>query len=92
VSDLGQEATYLMGNEAFVHVTKSARDALIAKAMACSAQNDEGRRRYLDAAKTVDRVVSHLNALVAASKTGKEVDVSTFYEDQARERFKLFRR
>ena len=91
MGDIAQEAKWLMNNEAFKHVVESARSDLIAKAMACSPRNDEGRRRYLDAAKTVDRLVSHLNALILASKTGEEVEPATYYEEEAKKRWAFLR-
>ena len=63
------EARALLNNEAFVAALDAARAQSIAAAMACDVRDDEGRRRYLEAARIVARVAGHLNALVQASKT-----------------------
>lgn len=80
------EAKSLMNNEAFVAATKFVRDWNIAKALACKPRDDEGRRRYLEAARIVDSVVSHINAQIQAAKSGDTVDPSNFYEERARNR------
>lgn len=87
-----REAKAILNNVAFIAAVDSVRADLITKAMNCSPQNDTGRRRYLDAAKTVDRVVSHLNAVVIAAKSGDEVDTSTYYQDEAAKRWGVFQR
>jgi hypothetical protein len=92
MSDLSGEAKALMNNAAFVAAVDAARRQLIAAAMACDPKDDEGRRRYLDAAKTVDRVMAHLAALVAADKTESEPDPATYYQDQARKRWAFLSR
>jgi hypothetical protein len=86
------EARALLNNEAFVAALESARTQVITAAMMCDARDDDGRRRYLDAARIVDRVAGHLNALVQASKTGDGVDPADFYEERAKQRFALFRK
>ena len=92
MSDLTGEAKALMSNTAFVAALDAARRQSIAAAMACDPKDDEGRRRYLDAAKTVDRVAAHLAALVAAGKSGDEPDPATYYQDQARKRWTFLSR
>ena len=92
MSDLSGEAKALMNNAAFVAAMDAARRQTIAAAMACDPKDDEGRRRYLDAAKTVDRVTAHLAALIAAGKTGEEPDPATYYQDQARKRWAFLSR
>ena len=86
------EARGLLNNPAFVAALDAARTQVIWAAMMCAAHDDEGRRRYLDAARTVDKVAGHLNALVQAEKSGAEVEPADFYEERARQRFALFRR
>jgi hypothetical protein len=86
------EARSLLNNEAFVAALESARAQAITAAMMCDARDDDGRRRYLDAARIVDRVAGHLNALVQAAKTGEGVDPADFYEERAKQRFALFRK
>ena len=86
------EARALLNNEAFVGALESARAQVIAAAMMCEARDDEGRRRYLDAARIVDRVGGHLNALVQAAKSGEDVNAADFYEERAKQRFALFRK
>ena len=90
MSDLAAEAKALLNNEAFVAALETARRQAIAAAMGCAVSDDDGRRRYLDAARTVDRLAGHLNALVVSAKSGEEVDPSQFYEDQARRRWSFF--
>jgi len=85
MSDVSGDASYLMNNSAFLEAVKSAQEQCITAAMACQPRDDEGRRRLLDAALTVTKVVSHLNALVIAQKTGDQTNVLDFYETQARE-------
>ncbi|MGE3336040.1 MAG: hypothetical protein AB7I36_20580 [Rhodospirillaceae bacterium] len=87
MSELSGEVKALMNNAAFVAALDGARRQAISAAMACDPKDDEGRRRYLDAARTVDRVAAHLSALVAADKTGAEPDPATYYQDQARKRW-----
>lgn len=88
------EANSLMNNEAFVAALGSARSQAITAAMMCDPKDDEGRRRYLDAARTVDRVAGHLYALIQAAKSGKDADeavkVADFYEERAKSRFLAF--
>ena len=81
------EAKSRMSNEAFVAALDSARASAMTAAMMCDGKDDEGRRRYLDAARTVDKVRGHLQALIQASKTGEQVDASVFYEERAKNRF-----
>lgn len=78
------EAKSLMNNEAFVKATESVRTWNINRALSCKQRDDEGRRRYLEAAKIVDSVVAHINAQITAAKSGDTVDPSTFYEERAR--------
>lgn len=85
-------ANALMNNPAFVEALESARSQAITAAMMCDTRDDDGRRRYLDAARIVDRVAGHLNALVSASKSGAVVDPADFYEERAKQRFALFRK
>lgn len=77
------EAKSLMNNEAFVAALDAARKQAIASAMMCAIDDDNGRRRYLDAARVVDKVAGHLNALIIASKTGETVKAPDFYEERA---------
>jgi len=84
--DLSGGAGLLMANEAFAHVVKEAREWQINKALACDPKDDDGRRKYLDAAKTVDRVVSHLEALMAVP-VEEQADPTTYYQDQAKKRW-----
>ncbi len=92
MSDLSGEAKALMNNAAFAAALEAARRQTIAAAMACDPKDDEGRRRYLDAARTVDRVTGHLAALVAAATTGAAPDPATYYQDQARKRWAFLSR
>lgn len=78
------EAKSLMNNEAFVEALEAARKQAITAAMMCDTKDDEGRRRYLDAARTVDKVRGHLNALIQAAKTGDDTNVADFYEERAK--------
>lgn len=86
------EAKSLMNNPAFVEALDSARKQAITAAMMCAVEDDNGRRRYLDAARIVDKVAGHLNALILASKTGEDVVPADFYEERAKARFALFTR
>lgn len=90
MSDLVAEARSLMSNPAFVDILERARKQIIEAAMACDVKDDEGRRRYLDAARIVEMVPAHLNALIVASKTGEEVDPSDFYKERARTWLRAF--
>lgn len=92
MSDASGEAKALMNNPAFVGALETARRQAITAAMACDPTDDEGRRRYLDAAKTVDRVAAHLAALIVADKTGGDADPATYYQDQARKRWTFLSR
>lgn len=87
MTDLPAEAKTLMGNEAFKACVESARKYHIDKAMNCSPSNDLGRRHHLALAKDIDGIVSHLTALVAAVKTGEEVDPDNYYIAQAKARW-----
>lgn len=86
------EAKGLMNNPAFVEALAAARRQAIAAAMMCDVKDDDGRRRYLDAARIVDKVAGHLNALIQASKTGADVNAADYYEERAKQRFALFRK
>lgn len=86
------EAKSLMTNEAFVAALDSARAQAITAAMMCDAKDDDGRRRYLDVARIVDKVGGHLNALIQAAKTGAVVEAADFYEERAKQRFAFFRK
>jgi len=86
MSDVAAEAKYLMNNHAFVAALNEAKRQTLAAALACDEKDDQGRRRYLDAWRTVDKVAAHLNALMATDKP-KDEDVSSFYEDQAKRRW-----
>lgn len=90
MSDLPENAKALMNNPAFRDALESAQQSCINAAMACDVKDDEGRRRFLDAAKIVGKVASHLAALIQAAKTGDEVDHASFYEERARSRWALF--
>ena len=92
MSDLSGDAKALMNNAAFTNAVEVVRRQTIAAAMACDPKDDEGRRRYLDAARTVDRVTAHLSALVIAEKVGESVDPATYYQDQARKRWAFLSR
>ena len=81
------EAKGLMGNAAFVEALDKARAQAIASAMACDVRDHDGRRRFLDAARVVDKVQGHLNALILSAKTGDEVDPNDFYKERAKNRF-----
>jgi hypothetical protein len=80
------EAKALMNNEAFVEALESCRKQAMNAALACGIDNDEGRRRYLDAVRTVDKVQGHLAALISAD-TPEEVNPADFYEERAKRRF-----
>lgn len=88
--NLSGEAEALMNNEAFVSALNSARQQCITAAMGCGVADDEGRRRYLDAAKNVDKIRGHLVALIQSAKTGESVDPANFYEERAKRRFAFF--
>lgn len=92
MSDLTGDAKALMNNAAFTAAIEAIRRQTIAAAMGCDPKDDEGRRRYLDAARTVDRVIAHLSALIVAGKTGEGADAATYYEDQARRRWAFLNR
>ncbi len=81
-----------MNNPAFAAALEAARAQAVRAAMMCDARDDDGRRRYLDAARIVERVAGHLNALAQAEKSGADVDPADFYEDRAKQRFALFRK
>lgn len=89
VSDLSAEAKYLMNNEAFVQAIQSAKAQALAAALGCDGKDDTGRRVYLDAVRTIDKVVSHLSALMASEKP-EEIEVTGFYEEQAKRRWAAF--
>lgn len=82
--DIAGEAAYLMNNPAFVQALESAQKQCVNAAMACDIRDDEGRRRFLDAAKNVGRIASHLMALIQATKTGEVVEISDYYETRAK--------
>lgn len=86
------DARALLNNPAFVAALDAARAQAVRAAMMCDARDDEGRRRYLDAARIVDRVAGHLNALVQAEKSGAEVEPADYYEERAKQRFAFFRK
>lgn len=89
MSDLTQDAKYLMNNEAFTGALESCRSQAMNAALACDVKDDESRRRYLDAVRTVDKVKSHLIALMSATKAD-EVQPDDFYTTQAKSRFAAF--
>lgn len=89
MSDLSQEAKYLMNNPAFQSALSEARRQALAAAMGCDAKDDEGRRRYLDAVRTVDKVSGHIVALMQSEALPDDKTV-TFYEDQAQSRYSKF--
>lgn len=88
MSDLSNDAKYLMNNPAFVSAIESAKSQAMTAALMCDAKDDEGRRRYLDAVRTVDKVVGHLKALMVADVA--EPEVPNYYEDKAKSRFSEF--
>ncbi len=81
------EAKSLMNNEAFVLATKAVRDWNIAAALRCKPRDDDGRRKYLEAAKIVDQVIAHITAQITAAKSGDTVDPTNIYEERAKNRF-----
>lgn len=81
MKDLTSDAKYLMNNEAFVEALESAKRQALTAALACDVKDDEGRRRYLDAIRTVDKVRGHLTAL---SVSTEETNVTDFYEERSR--------
>ena len=87
MSDLSDEAGYLMRNKAFTDALDKARQQVITAAISCAEHDDRGRKDLLRAARIVDAVAGHLNALIQASKTGEDVEVSNFYELQAKQRW-----
>lgn len=80
------DAKYLMNNPAWVNAVESARKQVMDAALACDPKDDEGRRRYLDAARTVDKVVNHIRALAATPD--EQPDVEDFYKDRSKSRLK----
>lgn len=78
---LAREAKALASNPAFVSALDSARTQVIEAAIACDAKDDDGRKRFLDAAKTVSRVKAHILAL-AASPPGTVVELSDYYTER----------
>jgi len=87
MADLSADAAALMNNEAFKAAIESAQRDCINAAMTCDPKDDDGRRRFLDAAKTAAKVVAHLQALIVATGTGEVVDPDKFYEERAKRRF-----
>lgn len=85
--DLTADAKYLMNNPAFVQALASCQQHHINHAMSCEAKDDHGRRVHLEHAKNVNRIVGHLNALIAAAKSNETVDHDSFYQDQAKKRW-----
>jgi hypothetical protein len=71
------EAKSLLNNEAFLAALEYCRGAAIQGAMTCDAKDDHGRRVYLDAAKTVDRVKAFLAAQLASK--GTPVEISDYF-------------
>lgn len=84
------EAKSLMNNEAFVKAIADCQQWHLNKAMTCGLKDDEGRRRHLQHAKDVNKIVGHLNALIVATKTGDEVDPDQFYAERAAKRWTAF--
>lgn len=87
MTDLTADAKYLMNNEAFVEALESAKRQALTAALACDVRDDEGRRRYLDAIRTVDKVRGHLAALATTTDTD---NVADFYEDRQRSALQRF--
>ena len=85
------ETRALLNNEAFVAALESVRTQCIDAALRCGVMGDEKRRRYLDAANTVDRVKAHLQAILAADDAQQaqlEAEkIERFYIDRAQSRF-----
>lgn len=90
MTDLSAEAKYLMSNPAFVSALQSAKTQALNAALSCDGKDDQGRRVYLDAVRTVDKVASHIAALMAADKP-EEIEVTDFYTEQAKSRYAKFR-
>lgn len=82
MTDLTQEAKYLMNNEAFSQSLENCRQQAMTAALACDVKDDEGRRRYLDAIRTVDKVRAHLTALAMVPE--EPTNVADFYEERAK--------
>ena len=89
MSDISAEAKYLMNNEAFIAALENAKQQAMSAALACNIADDQGRRRYLDAVRTVDKVRAHIAALMAAAKP-EDVDVTDFYVERAKSRWAAF--
>lgn len=77
---LARESKALAANPAFLAALDSARSQVINAAIACDAKDDDGRRRYLDAAKTIAHVKAHI--LTLAADPGQVVDVSNYYVEK----------
>ncbi len=89
MSDQSADAKYLMNNAAFVAALDNAKAQALRAALGCDAKDDESRRRYLDAVRTVDKVAAHLNALLQAEQP-EDVSVADFYQEQAKRRWAAF--
>lgn len=91
MSDESQDAKYLVNNPAFVKALDTARQQAMTAALGCDVKDDEGRRRYLDAVRTVDKVRTHIHSLAHAPES--PVEVEDIYQERAKARFSaLFKR
>ena len=85
------EAKQLLNNETLTAAFDAVRTQAIGAALAAKPHEDEFRRRCLDAANTVDRVRSHLAAVIqaqqSADETAKMAQVEDFYRTQAQARW-----
>jgi hypothetical protein len=84
--DLTGAAKALMGNEAFKEAVAKTQQSYLNAAMACSLNDDEGRRLNLSAARIVASVAAHIAAL-ATDKGGAVIELPDFYTERARARF-----
>lgn len=84
--NLTPAAKILLQNEAFKDAIEKTQQRYLAAAMACSLNDDEGRRLNIAAARIVAEVSAHLAAL-ATDTGGEVVELPNFYEERAKKRF-----
>lgn len=88
---LAGEAKALLNNPVFVEALDAVRTQAINGALSAGPRDDDLRRKYLDAAKTVDGVKSHLAAVIQAQEVADEAEklknIENFYSDRAKARW-----
>lgn len=85
MTDLTQDAKYLMNNEAFNKALDTVRQQALTAALACDVKDDLGRWRYLDSIRTVDKTRAHIAALAADPTT--ELVETDFYTEKSKSVF-----